>query len=388
MKQMKTIMYVWRSMALLAGIERTLYLKINWLASHGYHVVLVTYEQGEHPVILPLHPDVKIIDLNTPFYTLSRFPLYRRWFKYLQMKSTFYRRLNDVVEDIHPDVVLTIAGCMNVIKEIYKACCKSKMIIESHETFFSVIKEPVFVTNPIIRWIAKKYDKSNLDYISRFDRLISLTHGDAEEWRKHVSNQIEVIPNPLKEIPISMKDKFSDSFYRIISAGRFEDVKGFDSLIKAFSLIADICPKWRIDIFGSGCRERHLRDLITYHRLENRIAILPPTHDIYSEYLSSDFYVLSSQHEGFGMVLIEAMSCGKPCVAFNCDYGPREIIDNGITGLLVEDGNIEQLAEKMQWMIEHGEERIKMGERAREAIKKYSLETIMLKWVHIFDELD
>ena len=66
----------------------------------------------------------------------------------------------------------------------------------------------------------------------------------------------------------------------------------------------------------------------------------------------------------------------------------QEIINNGITGLLVEDGNIEQLAEKMQWMIEHGEERIKMGERAREAIKKYSLETIMLKWVHIFDELD
>ena len=89
------IMYVWRSMAILAGVERILCLKINWLANHGYNVVLVTYEQGSHPLVLPLHPNVKVIDLGTPFYTLSKYPLYRRWFKYQQMKSTFYRRLKN-----------------------------------------------------------------------------------------------------------------------------------------------------------------------------------------------------------------------------------------------------------------------------------------------------
>ena len=133
---MKTVLYIWRSMALLAGIERTLSSKINWLASHGFKVLLITYEQGSHPVILPLHPNVIIIDLKTPFYSLSRFPLYIRYFKYLQLKSIFYKRLRDVVIENRPDIVLTIAGCMNVIKEIYKACHNSKMIIESHETFF------------------------------------------------------------------------------------------------------------------------------------------------------------------------------------------------------------------------------------------------------------
>ena len=125
--------------------------------------------------------------------------------------------------------------------------------------------------------------------------------------------------------------------------------------------------------------------MIAQYRLENRIAILPPTKDIYIEYQKSDFYVLSSQHEGFGMVLIEAMSCGTPCLAYNCDYGPREIIDDGITGLLVEDGNIEQLAQKMLWMIEHSEERIRMGERARETIKKYDINTIMQNWVKLLN---
>lgn len=384
---MKKIMYVWKSIAILAGVERTLCLKINWLASHGYDVVLVTYEQGLHSVVLPIHPNVKIIDLNTPFYRLSNYPLYRRWFKYLRMKSSFLKRLKNVVDDAHPDVVITIAGCMNVIKEIYKACCKSKMIIESHENYISITKEPLYVTNPVIRWAAKKYDKSNLDYVSHFDRLISLTDGDAEEWRKHIFIKIRVIPNPLKVSAIPLKEKTDKDFYRIISAGRFEDVKGFDRLIKAFAMIANKYPKWRVDIFGSGCRESYLQDLIYYYQLGNRIKLLPPTHDIYSEYLNSDFYVLSSQHEGFGMVLIEAMSCGIPCVAFNCDYGPREIIENGITGLLVKDGNIEQLAQKMLWMMEHCEERKEMGKRAHESTKKYDINTIMLKWVQLFDEL-
>ena len=64
---MKTILYIWRSMASLAGVERVLSMKINWLASHGYKVILVTYEQGLHPIVLPIHPNVKIIDLKTPF---------------------------------------------------------------------------------------------------------------------------------------------------------------------------------------------------------------------------------------------------------------------------------------------------------------------------------
>lgn len=384
---MKTILYVWRSMALLAGIERVICIKLNWLVSHGYKVVLVTYEQGSHPVIQPLHPDVTIIDLRTPFYSLSKYPLNSRLLKYIKMKNCFYKRLKEVVKEYRPDLVITIAGSMNVIKEIYRACHNSKLIIESHETFFSVMKETQYNSSLLLRNIAKLYDKRNLNIINHFDRMVCLTYGDASEWHKHVSTKIEVIPNPLDTFPILGDNSIKETHFRLISAGRIEDVKGYDRLINAFALIADYCPNWRLDIYGKGSREDFLRKLIAHFRLENRIAIFPPTNRIYTEYMNSDIYVLSSLHEGLGMVLLEAMSCGISCVAFNCDYGPREIIQDGVTGLLVEDGNVEKLAQAMIWMIEHPKERIEMGIKARESVAKYHINTIMPIWIKLFNEL-
>ena len=231
------------------------------------------------------------------------------------------------------------------------------------------------------------YDKQNLRYVNRFDRMVCLTHGDAEEWRKHISTKIEVIPNPLTYIPFSLKQKTTKTLFRIISVGRLEEVKGFDRLIKAFAMIEKKCTKWRIDIFGKGSCEDDLRKLIAYYRLEDRISIQPPTNDIFTEYQNSDFYVLTSYHEGLGMVLLEAMACGIPCVSFNCDYGPREIIVNGETGLLVEDGDVEKLAKTILWMMEHPEERFEMGKKACEVTKKYQIDAIMPSWINLFNDL-
>ena len=381
---MKTILYIWRSMASLAGVERVLSMKINWLASHGYKVILVTYEQGPHPIVLPIHPDVKITDLKTPFYKLSQYPLHRRYFKYLRMKKVFLNSLKEVIRDVHPDIVVSIANSMNVMKEIYKASKDAKLIIESHETYFSAMKEPVYFQHPILRIVAKLYDRQKLKYVNRFDRIVALTQGDADVWRKHVSTKIEVIPNPLtipQSVLITEKTKF-----RIISVGRLEKVKGFDNLIKAFAIIVDKCPQWRLDIIGEGSCKDSLLSLITDQHLENRISILPPTYNIYTEYQDSDFYVLSSHHEGLGMVLLEAMACGIPCVSYNCDYGPKVLITDSI-GILVEEGSINKLADAMLWMIEHPQERIEMGKRARKAVGKYEKEEIMHTWEELFNSL-
>ena len=381
---MKTILYIWRSMASLAGVERVLSMKINWLASHGYKVILVTYEQGLHSIVLPIHPNVKIIDLKTPFYKLSQYPLCHRYFKYLCMKEVFLNSLKEVIRDVHPDIVISIANSMNVMKEIYKASKGARLIIESHETFFSVMKEPVYLQHPILRIVAKLYDRQNLKYVNRFDRIVALTQGDADEWKKHVTTKIEVIPNPLA-IPQSVQIT-EETKFRMIAVGRLEEVKGFDHLIKAFAVIADKYPQWRLDIYGGGSCKDNLLSLITHQHLENQISILPPTSNIYAEYQDSDFYVLSSHHEGLGMVLMEAMACGIPCVAYNCDYGPKVLITDSI-GILVEESNIYKLADAMLWMIEHPQERKEMGKRARKTVGKYEKEKIMHTWEELFYSL-
>ncbi len=113
----------------------------------------------------------------------------------------------------------------------------------------------------------------------------------------------------------------------------------------------------------------------------------PPTLDIYQKYMDSDFYVMSSRFEGFGLVLAEAMSCGIPCVSFDCPHGPSDIIKDYEDGLLVEKENIKELADKICYLIENENVRIKMGHKARENVKRFLPENVMPQWKNLFESL-
>ena len=111
------------------------------------------------------------------------------------------------------------------------------------------------------------------------------------------------------------------------------------------------------------------------------------TPDIIRNYCRSSIFVLSSRYEGFGMVITEAMSCGVPPVSFTCPCGPRDIIDDGKNGLLVENGNIEMLAEKICYLIENDEIRRKMGQQARIDVERFKIEQIVEQWKQLFESL-
>ena len=138
--------------------------------------------------------------------------------------------------------------------------------------------------------------------------------------------------------------------------------------------------EWHVDIFGEGNEKQKILDQIASLKLENRIIIHNPTQAIYDEYKRSEMLVLCSEHEAYSLVLVEAMSCGVPCVSMDCPVGPRELIQDGVTGLLAQNGDIKDLALKMEWLITHEIERKEMGKKARLWAASRSLPVVMSEY--------
>ena len=375
-------MYLIKSFAMRAGVERVICDKMNYLAEHGYTVVLVTYEQGNHLPAYQLHPDIMCHDLDTRFFTLGSYRLFRRFVEYIKMRVLFKERLQCLVNDINPDIIITTTYQLKVLDIILKVRTQAKKIIESHIACYKIKKTTEYGKNVIMRSIVQLYDNYFLSKINKFEKLIVLTHGDSEEWKRYINNVV-IIPNPLTFYPDDINE--CKLHRRIISVGRLQEQKGYDMLIQAFLLIADKCVGWKLDIFGEGSDYIYLNQMIVDNGLEDSIKINKPTTAIYNEYANSDFYVLSSRYEGYPLVLNEAMSCGLPCVSFACKYGPEEAIIHGKNGLLVEMGNVEKLSEAIYWMITHTQERQIMGQQARILASRYKKEIIMQKWIDLFE---
>ena len=379
------IMYIIKSFALKAGVERVMSDKMNYLVRHGYEVTMVTYEQGNHPYAFPLDNGVHHHNIDACFFKLGSLPLWKRPLERIRMRRRFRQGLQKIVDEEQPDIIVTTTYSMKLLDIILSIRSKAHRIIESHIACYTVRKAYDYRNSPVMKRVAAIYDKWAFHQIGKFEKLIVLTNGDAQEWSKYIKD-VEIIPNPVTVYPESIQPH-DGSGHRIIAVGRLHEQKGFDMLTDAFAMIAAKCPQWHIDIFGNGVDEQQLRILIHTHGLDGRINIMPPTSKIYEEYQQSEFFVLSSRYEGFPLVLNEAMSCGIPCVAFRCKYGPEDAISHGENGLLADNGNIEDLARQMLWMIEHKSERLAMGQKARLVAKRYHAENIMSRWELLFSRL-
>ncbi len=373
-----------KSFAVKAGVERVMSDKMNYLAEQGYEVIMVTYEQGQHPNAFPLHDSIRHIDLGVCFYPIMKYGLLKRLPLIMQLRKQFKKRLRALLNKLQPEILIVSTCSIKLMDIVLSIKTDARKIIESHAPCYAIKKSVYYKDRPALRLLASLYDKWMLGQASKADLLVTLTEGDAKEWQMYISN-IKVIPNPVTFYPSEVK-QHDGSGRRIICAGRLDKEKRFDFLIDAFAQIADKCPEWKIDIFGEGADRQMLVDKINYFGLSDRIVINKPTSDIYSEYQTSELYVLSSLYEGFGLVLVEAMSCGIPCVAFRCKYGPEDIIEDKGNGLLVEDGNVNELGEAMLWMINHPMERIHMGEKARKDVSRYKKNIVMQKWIDLFDK--
>ena len=371
-----------RSFALVGGAERVITDKANYLAKAGHQIMLVSYEQGQHPLPYELHPSVQYRDLDCRFFTLSKYSAPMHLYHFLRLKKRFKKNLRAVVLDFDPDVVVLASDWQTLMGVVIDAVKTIPVIAEFHNTYDYVMRKVGVSEGWLKAKLTQFYYRQTIKNLGNCAKLVVLTESDARGWRQHFKN-VTVIPNPVTLYPDIIDDIPKDPG-RIIFVGRFNHEKRIDRLITAFSMIASKYPDWHVDIFGDGNEKETLLQQIKELKLEGRVIIHEPTKTIYDEYKRSEMLVLCSEHEASPLVLVEAMACGVPCVSLDCPNGPREIITDGETGFLAKDGDVEDLSLKIEWLIVHEEERKVMGKNARIFASTRKMSVLMEKWEKLY----
>lgn len=362
------------------GMERIVVLKANWLVEHGYQVTMLSMS-GSIESYFPLSPKVEREALNVfqgRVYDEKRnlWGALKNVSYSIRSRIDHKRKVEKYLESHSCDYFITLInrGFIPKLKD------GSKKYFEIH--FSTQAKVEFHQLNSFFYNLLYDLGMYYQERIyKRYDKFIVLTEKD-KFLRGNISNII-VIPNFITiESFDSMPVKESR---KVIAVGRLSMQKGFDYLFQAWAIVSSKHPEWSLEIYGYGYgREKLYNELIHKNGVEDSVIICAPVKDIRSKYLESAFYVMSSRYEGFPLTLGEAMSCGLPCISYNCNCGPSEIIRHGEDGILVDEvGDIKGLSDAILYLIEHPKERVEMGEKARDNIKRFSIDCVMKKWEDI-----
>ena len=323
---------------------------------------------------------MKVINLDIGFEDLWTCSFIKKVFVYLKKQHLFKKRLKQELIRIRPDITVSLLRReINFITSINDGSMK---VGELHVNRANYRNFEQGETNMFKNLFAKYWMRNLVSNLKQLDKFIVLTEEDRNNWVE--LDNIEVIPDPLTFSPSSYSPLTEK---RVIAVGRYVYQKGFDILLKSWSIVETECPEWSLTIIGQG--ERHKYEaLIDELKIDRtHCKLIGPTERIQDEYMSSSLFVMSSRFEGFGMVLVEAMACGLPVVSFDCPCGPKDIIQNKIDGVLVENGNVDKLAEALIMMIQHPEQRKVMANRAIESVQRFRIDQIAEKWKLLFDAL-
>lgn len=212
------------------------------------------------------------------------------------------------------------------------------------------------------------------------DKVVVLTKKDMELNKKRfkTSRKIVQIYNPLN---FEKQDaEYKKDSKKIVSCGRFTKQKGYDFLVDVAEKVFQNHPDWTWDIYGDGEEMNNISKLIKGKKLENNVILKGRTNQMYSIYKEYAMYVMTSRFEGFAMVNIEAHYAKLPIVSFNCNCGPDEIIQDGVNGYLVDCFDIDKMAEKINYLIENPNVRIRMSENTMLDKEKLQMENVITKW--------
>ncbi len=333
------------------GAQRVISLMANHWSGLNHHISILT-----------LSSDNSFCDLNSKV-KVTPLGLEREPGSILSGLKANIARINAIrteLKSINPDIVISFLTQTNIITII---ACKSLglpvIISERNNPSKDIIS---------IIWKAARY----ITY--RSSDLLVLQTKQVKQFFNRYGVKTEIIPNPIRAVNNTKvkKEKI------ILAAGRLTHQKGFDLLIGAFTEVSS--KEWRLVILGEGPERENLKKLISEKCLESRVQMPGLVKNIDVVYSKSSIFVLSSRFEGFPNVLCEAMAAGLPCISFNCNSGPSDIIDQNINGILIGNENKNELIIAINDLINNEDKRIALGREAEKIAGRLNLEKIMALW--------
>lgn len=367
------ILYIFRSLAVWGGIERILVDKMNYMAEcYDMDVYLLTSDQGSHPIPYHLSDSVHHEDLGIRFYQQYRFHGLRRFVIAWKMNRQYRHLFTEWLHIIQPDLIIcTTADNIGVIAKVKGSI---PLVVESHSICTRTLKNGR-------NWLHRRLYRYNfLRGLSNADVVVALTEGDAKEWRKYHS-QVMAIPNfihPHEEHISNCSTK------KAIFVGRFDYQKRVQDAIRIWKKVRKLYPDWTLEVYGDGDMHEEVCSLASS---VGGVIIHQPTSQIFQAYQECSFLISTSLFEPFGLVIPEAMSCGLPVVAFDCPYGPNDLITNGKEGYLVKDRDFDAFADRICELIENPELRKDMGQASLKSSYRYTAEQIMPLWIQLLSLL-
>lgn len=349
------------------GAERVVSeLSNHWSTQHGWEVTILTTHAT------PNKQDFYLLDEGVNRLDITQQVSRKKQFYFFNL----IKKLRYTIKNETPDVVISFISTLNVMTILSILGTKIPLIISDRNNPY---------TDRIGYWTKKLlYPLSN---------LLVIQTKEVKEFYKNIKNlNIEIIPNPIRPPHLTTKQHPAFSNKTICSVGRLiNSIKGFDLLIEAFSMIAEQYREWNLVIVGEGRDRPILETLIKRYDLEERILLIGNIENPRDAIVDAEIFVLSSHREGFPNVLLEAMSVGLCVISFDCQYGPSEIIEHEVDGLLVKPSNVKELSLAIGRLIEDKVLRDRLAQKAKEKIRKnFYIDRVHQRWEsaiqRVFDE--
>ncbi len=342
------------------GAERVMSIVANYWADHGWEVTLLTLVGQSEPSFYTLDPKIHVQQLGIAGSSANA----------IEAIGSSWRRIKALRAAIiasQPDVVISFMNTANVLTLM--ACWNLNIpVIVSEHTY------PAFAdTGKVWKLLMK------LTY-HRADLVTLLTQDALPFYPTTQGYRSMVMPNPIITPLVEVTTERLLPSPTLIAIGRLHPVKGFDILIQAFHQIHNKYPNWHLTILGEGSSRSELEELRAKLQLIERVHLPGQVQNVNAHLRQADVFVMSSRSEGFPMALCEAMACALPVISADCPSGPKEIITDGVNGILVKPEDINALAQGLETLMADPGKRQQLAQSAPQVLDRFGLEQVMGLW--------